>query len=87
MQSSSRRQANSAEPAVSAEAVATTERRATVDRECARLEAEGAPAGTRWASPHPLNLMLHPACCIFCRPVHLLCFTFCHLDVSSTRSR
>lgn len=47
MQSSSRRQANSAEPAVSAEAVATTERRATVDRECARLEAEGAPAGTR----------------------------------------
>ena len=63
VQSSSRRQANSAEPAVSAEAVATTERRATVDRECARLEAEGAPAGTRWAPPHPLNLMciLHVA--------------------------
>ena len=62
VQSSSRRQANSAEPAVSAEAVATTERRATVDRECARLEAEGAPAGTRWASPPPqlAPCMLHP---------------------------
>ncbi|KAL0049732.1 hypothetical protein WJX82_008757 [Trebouxia sp. C0006] len=52
VQSSSRRQANSAEPAVSAEAVATTERRATVDRECARLEAEGAPVGTRCAFCH-----------------------------------
>ncbi len=47
VQSSSRRQTNSAEPALSAEAVATTERRATVDRECARLELEGAPEGTR----------------------------------------
>ena len=46
VQSSSRRQATSAEPALSAGG--TSERRATVDRECARLEQEGAPEGTRW---------------------------------------
>ena len=49
VQSSSRQQANSAEPAVSAGG--TSERRAIVDRECARLEQEGAPEGTRWAVP------------------------------------
>lgn len=49
VQSSSRRQATSAEPALSAGG--TSERRATVDKECARLEQEGAPEGTRWGLP------------------------------------
>ncbi|KAL3154709.1 hypothetical protein ABBQ38_011258 [Trebouxia sp. C0009 RCD-2024] len=50
VQSSSRQQATSAEPALSAGG--TSERRAIVDRECARLEQEGAPEGTRCALCH-----------------------------------
>ena len=49
VQSSSRQQATSAEPALSVGG--TSERRATVDKECARLEQEGAPEGTRWGLP------------------------------------
>ena len=61
VQSSSRQQANSAEPAVSAGG--TSERRAIVDRECARLKQEGAPEGTRWAVPCSCLL---PWSCIPC---------------------